>query len=133
MAEPYLSIVIPAYNESLRIPKSLDLIRRHFATKPFQIELIVVDDGSTDSMPCLLRSAVAAWPAIRVLRNEPNQGKGFSVRRGVRAARGEYVLFTDADLSTPIEEADRLLTLLETTDADSARSAASCSTSSSAS
>jgi dolichyl-phosphate beta-glucosyltransferase len=118
MAEPYLSVVIPAYNESARIPKSLDLIRRHFQNKPFQIELIVVDDGSTDRMPSLLRGAAAAWPVMRVFRNQPNQGKGFSVRRGVLEARGDYVLFTDADLSAPIEESDKLLTLLETTGAD---------------
>ena len=118
MDPPYLSLVIPAYNESLRIPKSLELIRRHFESKPFRIELIVVDDGSTDRMPCFLRSAAAAWPLIRVLRNEPNQGKGFSVQRGVLEATGEYVMFTDADLSAPIEEADKLLALLETTGAD---------------
>lgn len=118
MAEPYLSVVIPAYNEGLRIPKSLDLIRRHFQAKPFETEVIVVDDGSTDSMPSFLREAAEGWPALRIMRNEPNQGKGASVRRGVLAARGNYVLFTDADLSAPIEEADMLLALIESAGAD---------------
>jgi dolichyl-phosphate beta-glucosyltransferase len=120
VAQPYLSVVVPAYNESLRLPKSLELVQRHYQAKPFSVELIVVDDGSTDNMPCFLRSAAAAWPEMRVLRNEPNQGKGFSVRRGMLEARGQYVLFTDADLSAPIEEADELLRLLETTGADAA-------------
>jgi dolichyl-phosphate beta-glucosyltransferase len=120
VAEPYLSIVIPAYNESLRIPRSLELIRSHFQPQPFTFEVIVVDDGSTDAMPAFLRTQAAAWPELRILRNEPNQGKGFSVRRGILDARGKYVLFTDADLSAPIQEADELLDLLETTGADAA-------------
>jgi len=120
VAEPYLSVVIPAYNESLRLPKSLEIIRRHYQGKPFTVELIVVDDGSTDNMPCFLQGAAAAWPEMKVLRNNPNRGKGFSVRRGMLDARGQYVLFTDADLSAPIEEADELLRLLETTGADAA-------------
>jgi dolichyl-phosphate beta-glucosyltransferase len=120
MPEPYLTVVIPAYNEALRIPKSLESIQSHFANKPFPVELIVVDDGSTDGMPSLLPHATAGWPMVRALRNEPNRGKGFSVRRGVLEARGQYVLFTDADLSAPIQEADKLLHLLETTGADAA-------------
>jgi dolichyl-phosphate beta-glucosyltransferase len=120
MPEPYLTVVIPAYNEALRIPKSLESIQKHFSAKPYAVELIVVDDGSTDNMPSLLSGATAGWPIIRILRNQPNRGKGFSVRRGVLEARGQYVLFTDADLSAPIQEADKLLRLLETTDADAA-------------
>jgi dolichyl-phosphate beta-glucosyltransferase len=120
VAQPYLSVVVPAYNESLRIPKSLELIRRHYQAKPFSVELIVVDDGSTDNMSAFLCSAAAAWPEMRVIRNQRNQGKGFSVRRGMLDARGQYVLFTDADLSAPIQEADELLHLLETTGADAA-------------
>lgn len=120
MPEPYLTVVIPAYNEALRIPKSLESIQRHFANKPFAVELIVVDDGSTDNMTSLLPRATSGWPTVSILRNELNRGKGFSVRRGVLAAHGQYVLFTDADLSAPIEEADTLLHLLETTGADAA-------------
>jgi len=80
----------------------------------------VVDDGSTDRTPELLREVAASFPAMRVLRNEPNRGKGFSVRRGVLDARGELILFTDADLSAPIEDADKLLEAIKSSQADAA-------------
>lgn len=116
--ELYLSIVIPAYNEARRIEKSLEKIRQHLDSHAFLSEIIVVDDGSTDETPHRLADAAAQWGALRILRNEPNRGKGYSVRRGVLEARGKYVLFTDADLSTPIEEVDRLLEVLESLEAD---------------
>jgi glycosyltransferase involved in cell wall biosynthesis len=78
--------------------------------------LIVVDDGSTDDTV----QVVAQHPEIRLLRNDRNRGKGFSVRHGVLAARGQRILFTDADLSAPIEEADKLLAALESSCADAA-------------
>lgn len=118
MAQPFLSIVVPAYNEAKRIPKTLEALRRYAQTKAFSLEIIVVDDGSTDSMPAFLEAARAGWPQLRVLRHEPTRGKGYSVRRGFLEACGEYVLFTDADLSTPIEEADRMLSLLADARAD---------------
>jgi glycosyltransferase involved in cell wall biosynthesis len=114
MPEPLLSIVIPAYNEAGRIPSSLEAIRAYLHSKNFPSELIVVDDGSTDST----LQVVARHPEVRVLRNDRNRGKGFSVRHGVLEARGEFILFTDADLSAPIEEADKLLAALESSDAD---------------
>ncbi|HKS97736.1 MAG TPA: dolichyl-phosphate beta-glucosyltransferase [Terriglobia bacterium] len=120
MAEPFLSIVIPAYNEYLRLGTSLEKTRQYLAAKNFASELVIVDDGSRDQTPELLREAAARFPALRVLRNEPNQGKGYSVRRGVLEARGEFVLFTDADLSAPIEEADKLLAALKSSGADAA-------------
>src|SRR5579875_832056 len=120
MDEPYLSIIIPAYNEAQRIGKSLETIREYLARKPFAAELIVVDDGSIDGTPALLETFATAWPELRILRNEPNRGKGYSVRRGALEARAPYILFTDADLSTPIEEADRLLAAMESTEADAA-------------
>ncbi len=120
MSEPFLSVVIPAYNEAARIGSSLERVRDFFATKRFSTELIVVDDGSTDEMPALLEKVSAGWPGMRVLRNEPNRGKGYSVRRGALEAQGQYVLFTDADLSAPIEEADKLLHTLESSRADAA-------------
>ncbi len=113
MAEPFLSIVIPAYNEAQRLASSLEKVRAYVQSKPFPVELLVVDDGSTDSTPNLLLAAAASIPGMRVLRNERNSGKGFSVRRGVLEARGQLVLFTDADLSAPIEETDKLLWALE--------------------
>ena len=120
MRQPFLSLVIPAYNEALRIGASLEKIRRYLASKEFASEVIVVDDGSADGTPELLREAASSFPALRVLRNEPNRGKGYSVRRGVLESQGEFVLFTDADLSAPIEEADKLFQALESLGADAA-------------
>jgi len=120
MPEPFLSIVIPAYNESARIGSTIISVCRYVQSKSYLTELIVVDDGSRDSSAQLLREFAARHPLMRVLRNEPNRGKGFSVRRGTLEARGEFVLFTDADLSTPIEEADHLFAVLESTGADAA-------------
>lgn len=120
MASPYLSIVIPAYNESARIGKALDAVRQYAATKPFPTELVLVDDGSSDSTPGLFREFQSVCPEARILINAVNRGKGFSVRRGVLEARGTFILFTDADLSAPIEEADKLLAELEASQADAA-------------
>lgn len=120
MSAPYLSVVIPAYNEELRIGITLEKVRQYLVTRNFPCELIVVDDGSRDDMPELLSEYSARHSATRVLRNEPNRGKGYSVRRGVLEARGEFVLFTDADLSAPIEEANKLLAALESERADAA-------------
>ncbi|HEV2176070.1 MAG TPA: dolichyl-phosphate beta-glucosyltransferase [Terriglobia bacterium] len=120
MPDLLLTIVIPAYNEGLRIGKSLDQIRQYVASKTFSSEVIVVDDGSTDATPQLLAEIAAEWPLLRVVRNPCNRGKGASVRRGVLEARGKYVLFTDADLSAPIEQAGMLIAALESTGADAA-------------
>ena len=120
MAEPYLSIVIPAYNEASRIGKTLEEVRCYMASKPFASELILVDDGSSDGTPDLFRDLQSRCPDVRIFRNEPNRGKGFSVRRGILEARGELILFTDADLSAPIEEADKLIDSLNSAGADSA-------------
>jgi glycosyltransferase involved in cell wall biosynthesis len=119
LAAPFLSIVIPAYNEALRIGKSLRGIRQYLSKVP-RSEVIVVDDGSTDQTAQVVAQAWDNWPALRLLVNDRNRGKGFSVRRGVLEARGQYVLFTDSDLSAPIDQADTLIAALESTGADSA-------------
>jgi dolichyl-phosphate beta-glucosyltransferase len=119
MPEVFLSVVIPAYNEVERIGTTLDRIRNYLASKRFVAEVLVVDDGSTDGTPDLLRAA-APWPEFRIIRNARNRGKGFSVRRGVLEAKGAFILFTDADLSAPIEEADKLMVALESAQADAA-------------
>jgi dolichyl-phosphate beta-glucosyltransferase len=120
MPEPRLSVVIPAYNEALRIGSTLEKVRQYLDTRGFDCELIIVDDGSRDDMPDLLAEYCERHASARVLRNEPNRGKGYSVRRGVLEARGEFVLFTDADLSAPIEETNKLLAAMETDRADAA-------------
>jgi glycosyltransferase involved in cell wall biosynthesis len=116
MPEPFLSIVVPAYNEARRIRDTLERICRYKAAEPYSIELIVVDDGSTDETV----EIVSDFHGIRLVRNDRNHGKGFTVRHGVLEARGQFILFTDADLSTPIEEVDKLLSALQSSGVDCA-------------
>lgn len=111
--KPFVSVVIPAYNEEQRIGETLRKMVEYARTKPFALEIIVSDDGSLDATveasKSILNSSVLPH---QVLRAPMNQGKGAAVRRGMLAATGEYRLFSDADLSTPIEELDRFLPLL---------------------
>jgi dolichyl-phosphate beta-glucosyltransferase len=104
-----LSIVIPAYNEESRLPKTLDRIFAYLNMRPFQAEILVVDDGSSDRTAEIVNASRQKCLGLRLVSNGKNRGKGFSVRHGMLEARGEIALFTDADLSTPIEEADKLL------------------------
>jgi dolichyl-phosphate beta-glucosyltransferase len=113
---PELSIVIPAYNEVRRLPRGLKLIRAYLEARKLDAEVIVVDDGSADGTAEIAERFRATLPALRVLRNDVNRGKGYSVRRGMLEARGRIALFTDADLSAPIEEADKLFAALESCD-----------------
>jgi glycosyltransferase involved in cell wall biosynthesis len=106
-----LSIIIPAYNEEARLPATLERIRAYLDDRwPVGFrEILVVDDGSRDGTA----EAAGRFEGVRVLRNPGNRGKGYSVRHGVLEARGEWVLFTDADLSTPIEELEKLWSATE--------------------
>jgi glycosyltransferase involved in cell wall biosynthesis len=108
-----LSIVIPVFNEAQRLPKTIEHIAAYLNTSPLRTEVIVVDDGSTDDTPGLLESYREKFAAMRLLSNGRNRGKGFSVRHGMLAARGEIAVFTDADLSTPIEEMDKLIAAIK--------------------
>src|SRR6202035_5504892 len=100
------SIVIPAYNEERRLPSTLDVILAWLDTSSYRdAELLVVDDGSTDATAAIVESRAAGEPRLRLLRNPGNRGKGYAVRHGMLAARGEWVLYSDADLSAPIEDA----------------------------
>ena len=109
---PALSIIIPSYNEELRLPPSLELIASYIENSGRETEVIVVDDGSKDKTAEVAESFRARIPSLRVVSNGENHGKGYSVRHGMQEARGEIVLFTDADLSAPIEEADKLISAL---------------------
>jgi len=109
---PYLSIVLPAYNEEGRLPPSLQTIVEFLQGKDFSWEIVVVDDGSQDRTSEVAEESLAGTPHT-VLRNEPNRGKALSVKRGLTESRGQVALFSDADLSTPIEEADPLLAAIE--------------------
>ncbi len=109
----YLSIVIPAYNEEGRIGTSLTEIYSFLKKRNYDFEIIVVDDGSKDKTLNLLSEYSQNIPNLIVLKNESNQGKGFSVKKGVLNSKGDIILYTDADLSTPIEELDKLIYWLD--------------------
>jgi glycosyltransferase involved in cell wall biosynthesis len=105
---PKYSIVIPAYNESARIPATLESVIAAIRANQWNAEVIVVNDGSTDSTAQLVSEIALQAPEVRLIENPGNRGKGYSVRSGVLQAHGEIVMFTDADLSAPMEEAGRL-------------------------
>lgn len=107
-----LSIVVPAFNEEQRLAKSLQSICAYLTSRSLRAEVLVIDDGSTDATATVVAASRAGFPELRLISNGRNQGKGFSVRQGMLEARGEIALFTDADLSAPIEEADKLLAVL---------------------
>jgi dolichyl-phosphate beta-glucosyltransferase len=113
MAPGLLSLIIPAYNEAERIAPTLARIVEWVDLQAFEVEILVVDDGSTDAT---IDVASGVDSRIRVLANGMNRGKGYSVRHGVLESRGDQVLFSDADLSTPIEEYERLVSALEGAD-----------------
>jgi glycosyltransferase involved in cell wall biosynthesis len=114
--EPELSIIIPSYNEESRLPATLERLAVYLQTCGRKAEVLVVDDGSKDRTVQAAESFRAKIPTLRVVSNGVNRGKGFSVRHGMQEARGSVALFTDADLSTPIEEADKLIEALKSCD-----------------
>jgi len=114
--DPEISIVIPSYNEELRLPVTLEKIAGYLPSLGGETEILVVDDGSKDRTAEVAESFRRIFPNLRVISNGVNRGKGFSVRHGMLEARGRAVLFTDADLSAPIEEAPKLLEALKTYD-----------------
>jgi glycosyltransferase involved in cell wall biosynthesis len=115
-ATPDLSIVIPSFNEELRLPGSLEKISDYVREKRPNTEVLVVDDGSKDRTAAVAESWRDRIPQLRVISNGTNRGKGFSVKHGSLEARGDIVLFTDADLSAPIEEGEKLFAALKTYD-----------------
>jgi len=112
MQRPLVSIVIPAYNEAARIGNALDEVLRCVHKRDWHAEILVVNDGSTDGTAAIVEEFSRLHPEVRLLNNEENRGKGFSVRHGMLHAAGQMVMFTDADLSAPMEEAERLFEAL---------------------
>ncbi len=110
-----ISIVIPAFNESERLSATLRRIAVYLSSSEFASEIIVVDDGSIDDTADLAQKVFNEFPGTnqRVIRYETNRGKGFAVRTGLEAAKGDVALFSDADLSTPIEEMTKLISPIE--------------------
>ena len=113
MSHPYLSIVIPAYNESARIEHTLERVMECVSKQAWDAEVLVVDDGSSDDTPEIVRRWMQVYSRLHLVRNPGNRGKGYSVRNGLLQAAGEVVMFTDADLSAPMEEAERLLAVID--------------------
>ncbi len=109
---PFLSVVVPAYNEARRLPGNLEKILAFLQAQPYPFEVIVVDDGSVDDTVEQTKRVAAGEPRVQIIEN-PHYGKGYTVRTGMLAAIGEIVLFTDADLSVPIEDVDQLLPWFE--------------------
>jgi dolichyl-phosphate beta-glucosyltransferase len=108
-----LSVIIPAFDEAERIGPALAAVRRYFESRAVPAEIIVVDDGSRDGTAARAEAALSGFAASRIIRLPGNLGKGEAVKAGVLEARGDLVLFSDADLSTPIEEIEKFLPLIE--------------------
>ncbi len=110
MNNPFLSVVVPAFNEESRLEGSLDRILEYLKSRQFTYEVLVIDDGSTDRTFSIASKYAfeAEGSRLSVHRNESNKGKGYSVRRGMLESRGRFALLTDTDLSAPIEELEKL-------------------------
>jgi len=105
-----ISVIVPAYNEETRLPSTLNRIIEYLDGKQFSFaEILVVDDGSRDGTAAVISDFARRHPCVRLVPNPGNRGKGYSVRHGMLEARGDWALFTDADLSAPIEELEKLI------------------------
>lgn len=113
---PEISVIIPAFNEEERLPQTLEHVSLYLRSLSFASEILVVDDGSTDHTAQVVSALARSIPSLFLLSNGSNRGKGFSVRHGMLEAHGRIALFTDADLSAPIEESQKLFTALESAD-----------------
>lgn len=105
----HLSVVVPAYNEEERLPRTLARLHEYYSQQAYPFDVTVVSDGSADGTRKLVEEFAATHPNFRVIEYHPNQGKGYAVRKGMLEAPGELVLFCDADLATPQEETEKLL------------------------
>ncbi len=109
---PLVSVVIPAFNEERRLPQTLARVHEYLAQQSYPAEILVVDDGSTDNTVRVVEAFAREHPMVRLIKNN-HRGKGYTVRTGMLAAHGHIVLFSDADLSTPIEDLEKLLPWFE--------------------
>ncbi len=106
---PYLSVVVPAYNEEDRLLPSLEMLRDYYAAQDYDWEVTVVSDGSKDSTADIVRKFAESDPRFALIEYQPNHGKGYAVRTGILASKGDVVLFCDADSATPQAETTKLL------------------------
>lgn len=104
-----LSLVIPAYNEEKRLSGSLSRVVEYLEARGEPFEVVVVDDGSNDRTADLVKAEARRHRSVRLVSHDRNRGKGYAVRTGIFAARGDYIIFSDADLSTPIETTDEFM------------------------
>lgn len=111
--EPYLSVVIPLYNETQRLPKSAPRLIEYFANQPYSYEFVFVDDGSTDGTAQMARDLFKEVRNLKVIESRPNRGKGHAVKVGMLGAQGKIRLFCDADLSTPLGEVEKFWPFLQ--------------------
>ncbi len=109
--------MVPAYNEASRLPSTLPKLAQ-FCEGHGSVELLIVDDGSKDATAALIQEFAARYPFARLLQNPGNRGKGYSVRHGMQKAQGDWILSTDADLSSPLEELDKLLKAVDRENAE---------------
>jgi dolichyl-phosphate beta-glucosyltransferase len=112
------SIIVPAYNEAERLSSTLQRMQSYIEESKWAAEIIVVNDGSRDATAAVVKEAAQRSPIVRLIENPGNRGKGYSVRNGMLNASGQFLLFTDADLSSPIEEAPKLFGPIESGAAD---------------
>ena len=110
---PTYSFIIPAYNEGARLGSTLARVLTYISTRGWDAEVVVVNDGSRDQTADLVRASAQTHPELRLIENPGNRGKGYSVRNGMLNARGEVLVFSDADLSSPIEEANKLFAAID--------------------
>lgn len=111
----FLSVIIPAYNEEKRLPRTLEKVRKYLNTQNYDWEVLIVNDGSTDQTAQVIGQLIDGWQGFRLVDNLENQGKGTVVKQGMLEAKGEWRLFMDADNSTDISEVEKLFNFAEPT------------------
>ncbi len=109
-SKPHLSVIVPAYNEESNFKKgTIDEIPKYLSTQDYEYEILIVDDGSEDQTAALGEEFAKKYENVRIIKN-PHEGKAETVKKGVEEAKGEYILFTDFDQATPIQEIEKLMT-----------------------